>query len=105
MATKSNLNVSVGDTETELIESTATDTQEDRTFSIGNGDKEISATAWGSNSGTSWEEIESKTIDPSGYETIILGSNHYLYVKLTGKTTTSGDTSIVDAFLTYTPPE
>ena len=104
MAVKSNLNVNVGDTETELIGSTATATMEDRIFSIGNGLKEISATAWGSNDGASWEEIETKTISARGYDTIIIMRNHYINIKLTGKTTNQGDTSIVDSYFSYTPP-
>jgi len=48
MAIKSALGVEVGDTETEIIESTLTFTDEDRIFGVGNGDKEIIATAWGS---------------------------------------------------------
>jgi hypothetical protein len=104
MATKSNLNVNVDDNETELIGSTETDSNQDREFSIGNGEKEISATAWGSNTTTDWEEIKTIIIGPHGYDKIIILRNHYFNCKLTGKTTNQGDTSIVDAFFTYTPP-
>lgn len=105
MATKSNLNVEVGDIETELIESTLTSTDENRTFGVGNGEKEIKATTWGSNDNQNWEEEESKTIAPRDYETLIVGINHFPRVKLTGRTTTPDETSILDAYLTYSPPE
>lgn len=105
MAIKSNLNVEVGDTETEIIEPTATVTTDERIFSVGNREREIIATAWGSNSDTGgWEQIESKTIAPGGYGIIILGMNHHLYVKLTGRTTLPGETSVVDGYLTFTEP-
>lgn len=103
MVIKSNLNVSVGDTETELIGSTETDSNQDREFRIGNREKEISVTAWGSNPGEEWEEIETKTIDSHLYDIIIILRNHYINCKLTGKTTNQGDTSMVDSFFTYTP--
>ncbi len=104
MTTISRLKVEVKFTETEIIESTATLTHDDRVFGVGNGEKEIIATAWGSKDNNEWEKIESKTVAPMGYENIILGSNHYLYVKLTARTTGSGETSIVDGYLTYTIP-
>jgi hypothetical protein len=103
MAIKSNMNVEVGDTETELIGSTATDSHEARTFSIGNKEKEVEVKAWGSPDNMAWQEITSKTIAPEGYDTIILGVNHWWYVKLTGKTTNPGDTTHVDVYFTYTP--
>lgn len=101
MAIKSNLNVNVGDTETELISSTETNTLEERIFRIGNGDKEISVTTWGSNPGMDWEEIKTKTIIANGYDTIKLDVNHFFNCKLTGNTTSSGEVSIVDAFFNY----
>jgi len=102
MATKSNLNVEVGDTEIELIGSTLTSTNEDRIFGVGNGEKEIIATAWGYDDGQNWTEEVSKTIAPGNYENLIVGINHFPRVKLTGKIKTPGETSIVDAYLTYT---
>ncbi|UCG69434.1 MAG: hypothetical protein JSV09_16975 [Thermoplasmata archaeon] len=104
MATISRLNVEVGDTETEIIESTATVTSEERIFGVGNGDKEITATAWGLNDEGIWVVIESKIVTPKAYEKIILGINHYFHVKLTGRTNVSGEISFVDGFLTYTAP-
>ena len=105
MAIKSNLKVDVSDSDTELIESTETNTLADRIFSVGNGVEEISVTAWGSNPGTDWEEIETKTIRPGEYDTIVLGGNHWWNVKLTGKTTNQTVTNQVDAYFTYTPPD
>jgi hypothetical protein len=104
MAIISNLNVNVGEMETELIGSTETNTHEDRVFHVGNGEKKIEVTAWGSNPGEDWIVIETKTINAEEYGTIVLGSNHHFYCKLTGKTLNPGYTSIVDAFFTYTPP-
>ena len=46
MATKSNLNVEVGDTETEIIESTLTSTNEDRTFGVGSKDSYLSPSSF-----------------------------------------------------------
>ena len=104
MAIISNLGVNVREMETELIGSTETNTHESRVFSVGNGEKKIEVKAWGSNPGEDWREIETRTIDSGEYGTIVLGGNHYFYCKLTGKTLNPGDTSIVDAFFTYTPP-
>jgi len=101
LATKSVLGVEVGDTETEIIGSTETSTSEDRVFAVGNRTKEIIATAWGSDDGQNWNEEVSKTIPPGGYEILILGAHHFPRVKLTGRTTTPGEKSIVDAYLTY----
>ncbi len=101
MPTKSALGVEVGDTEMEIIESTETVTSEERRFGVGNGEKEIIATAWGSEDDQNWEEIESKTVAPHSYETIMGGISHHSYVKLTGRTTTPDETSIADAYLTY----
>jgi hypothetical protein len=101
MAIISRLDVEVRDTETEIIESIKTSTSEDRIFGVGNGEKEIIATAWGSDDEQEWEEVESKTIPPENYRTLIVGNNHLPYVKLTGRTTTSGEISIVDGYLTY----
>ena len=78
--------------------------EEDRRFGVGNGDNEINATAWGSDDNQNWTEEESKTIAPNNYETLIVGLNHYPYVKLTGRTTSSGQTSTVDGYLTYSEP-
>ena len=86
MAIKSNLDVVVSDSETEIIESTETVTTASRKFNVGNGEKRISITAWGSNDNQNWEEVESKTIGINKYDSIIMGLNHHLYVKLTGKT-------------------
>ncbi len=105
MATISGLGVEVRATETEIIESTLTSTSEDRIFGVGNGEKEIIATVWGSDDGQDWNEEESKTIPPRVYEILILGLNHYPRVKLTGRTTTPGETSIVDTYLTYPEPD
>ena len=104
MATKSSLNVEVGDSETEIIESTHTSTESDRTFGVGNGDKEIIATAWGSDDEENWFKEESKTVAAHAYKILIVGLHHYPYVKLTGRTTTSGQTSIIDGYLTYEEP-
>lgn len=99
--TKSNLGVEVGDTEIEIIDSTRTDKRYDRTFSIGNTDNEIEVKIWGSDDNQNWEQLQSKIIPPNGYGILIEGPEHDPYVKLTGKTTNPGNTTIVDGFLTY----
>jgi len=101
MATKSRLNIEVRDTETEIIESTDTSTSEDRIFGVGNGEKEIIATAWGSNDNQNWEEVESKTIPPRNYKILVVGMNHLPRVKLTGRTITPEEIGKVDAYLNY----
>ncbi len=68
---------------------------------MGNGEKEIIATIWGSDDGQNWNEEESKTIPPGNYNTLVVGNHHFPKVKLTGRTTTPGETSTVDAYLTY----
>ena len=103
MVLKLNLSVENKYTETELIEPTETNTREERMISIGNGDKEINVTIWGSNDKIHWKRIVTRTIHAKRYETIILREDHHRHVKLTGKTTKRGDTSKVDAFFTYTP--
>jgi hypothetical protein len=105
MATKSILGVEVGDAETEIMDSTETSTSEDRKFSVGNGEKEIIATAWGSDDNQNWEEADSATIPPSGYKVLVLGPNHLPHVKLTGRTINSDETSVVDTYLTYPEPD
>ncbi len=101
MVTKTHLGVEVGETETEIIGSTETSTNEDRIFSVGNGEKEIIATAWGCDDNQNWEKERSETIPPGGYKILVVGINHYPYVKLTGRTTTPNEISIVDAYLNY----
>ncbi|TEU00788.1 MAG: hypothetical protein E3J23_01640 [Candidatus Stahlbacteria bacterium] len=103
MVVISNLDVEVGDTETQIIEPTQTFTGENRTFGVGNRDKEIIATAWGCEDGVNWVEEDSKTIAPEEYKVLVVGPTHYPWLKLTARTTTSTETSIVDGYLTYTP--
>jgi hypothetical protein len=105
MVTKSTLKVSVVHTETEIIESTRTVTSEERRFGVGNGDKEIIVTAWGSDDNQNWEEIESKTVEPHTYVILIAGPSHWWNLKLTGRATASTETSIVDGYLEYTEPD
>ncbi len=95
--------VSVNSSETEIIESTYTDRYHNRIFHIDNRDNEIIVTVWGSNDEQSWEYWDGSTIDPMRSDVLVLGFNHYWYVKLTGRTT-DGTTSIVDASLTYHIP-
>lgn len=104
MTTKSNLGVEVGDSDTELIQSTETSTSDDRVFGVGNRENEITAIAWGSDDNQNWDEEESKTLQPGDYETLKVSITHKPYVKLTGKTTSSGQKSTVDAYLTYPEP-
>jgi hypothetical protein len=72
---------------------------------VGNGEKEIIATAWGSDDGQNWNKEESKTIPSDNYEVLVVGNNHFPRVKLTGRTTMSSETSVVDAHLIYPEPE
>ncbi|UCG68010.1 MAG: hypothetical protein JSV09_09215 [Thermoplasmata archaeon] len=102
---KESLDVEVGNSETEIIGSTYTDKWRNRRFRIENGENEIIATAWGSNDEKTWEFWKSETIDPGKTETMVLGTNHWWYVKLTGRITDpSGIVSIVDSSLTYYIP-
>jgi hypothetical protein len=103
MAVKSNLNVEITGVETEIIEPTQTYTGENRSFGVGNRDKEIIATAWGSDDNENWEEEDSATITPEKYKGLVVGPSHNPWIKLTARTTTSTETSIVDGYLTYTP--
>ena len=93
-------NVLVTDTETEIIEPHETDKQKDRIFTVSNGENKIQVKAWGKNEGEEWVERSSIDIGPNDNGTLICGPNVYI-VKLTGKTLTSGTTSIVDASLTW----
>ncbi|MFX0208414.1 MAG: hypothetical protein ACFFDT_20695 [Candidatus Hodarchaeota archaeon] len=102
MVTKSVLGVEVIGTEIEIIGPIETSKKEDRIFGVGNGEKEIIAAAWGSDDGQNWVEEESKTIPPGNYKILVVGNNHLPHVKLIGWTTTPGETSVVDAYLTYT---
>ncbi len=105
MATRSVLKVEVGDSDTEIIGSTETSKNEDRIFVVGNGEKEIIATAWGSDDGQNWVEEESKTIPSDNYDVLVVGNNHFPRVKLTGRATNSDEASVVDAYLIYPEPE
>ncbi|UCE73245.1 MAG: hypothetical protein JSV56_09435 [Methanomassiliicoccales archaeon] len=104
MITKSNLGVEVSYVETEIIESTETVKNEERRFGVGNGDKEIIAEVWGSDDNQTWEKDDSKTIDPGDYATLRSGPSHHPFVKLTGRTTVSGEMGIVDGYLIYNEP-
>lgn len=102
---KESLDVTVTSTETEIMESTLTDKKYNRKFYVENGDNEIVITAWGSNDEADWEFMATKIISTKTPEWLILGQNHYWYVKLTGKTTGQpGETSVVDAYLYYRIP-
>jgi hypothetical protein len=104
-ALKESLDVTVRVTETEIIDSTLTDKKFNRKFEIHNGANEIFVTAWGSNGEGIWEIWETKTISAEQTEWVILGPNHWWYVKLTGRTTGPPETiSTVDTFLFYRVP-
>ncbi|UCE75316.1 MAG: hypothetical protein JSV56_06345 [Methanomassiliicoccales archaeon] len=105
-AVKERLDVEVASSETEIIESTYTDRYRNRRFRIENGENEIIATVWGSNGDENWEYWTSETIAPEKTDSIVLGVNHFWYVKLTGRTTgLPTETSIVDASLIYHLPD
>ena len=93
-------NVEVGGTETEIIEAHETPHEKNRIFGISNGDKEIEVNAWASEDGADWEVRETKTISANETDTLIVGPFIY-FVKLTGKTTTLGEISEMDACLIY----
>jgi hypothetical protein len=104
-AVKEALDVEVDNTETEIIDSTYTDKWHNRRFRIENGENEIIVTAWGSNDEQNWEYWDSHIIDPDKTDIMVLGVNHWWYVKLTGRTTGSTYAiSILDASLTYHIP-
>ncbi len=97
--------VEVYSSETEIIESTFTDKWHNRIFRLDNGQHEIIYTIWGSNDEENWEYWDTGTLEP--YQSIVhvMGTNHYWYIKLTGRTTGQLATpSIVDASLTYHIP-
>ncbi|UCE36396.1 MAG: hypothetical protein JSW00_12840 [Thermoplasmata archaeon] len=97
--------VEVASSETEIIEGTYTHKWHNRIFRINNGEHQIIATVWGSNDEQTWEYFDSSTIDPGKSDTMVMGLNHFWYVKLTGRTTDVHATpSIVDASLTYHIP-
>lgn len=99
---KESLDVTVYVTETEIIDSTLTNKKYNRKFEISNGEYEIFVTAWGSNDEVTWEVMDTKTISAENTDWLILGQNHFWYIKLTGKTTGSPDLqSTVDADLFY----
>jgi hypothetical protein len=103
LAKKTTENIEVGFSETELIESTATDSQQQRVFQITNGAKEIIATVHGSEDNVIWSSRESKNISPNTMDQITLEINHDQYIKLVARTTKFGDSSIVDTTFTFTP--
>lgn len=102
MGSKSATNVEVSNAETEIIGSTETNKNHDRMFTVQNGEKDIIATAWGLDDNEVWQVEDTKTINARESNVLVVGPSHAPRVKLTGKTTTSGDTSIVDATLTWT---
>ena len=104
MATISSLGIEVGNTETEIIEATHTNKDENRTFGVGNQTNEIIATVWGSDDNQDWKELEIKTIAPGSYEHLIVGPSHDPWVKLTGRTMNPGITSSIDGYLIYSEP-
>ncbi|MFW9881366.1 MAG: hypothetical protein ACFFG0_50525, partial [Candidatus Thorarchaeota archaeon] len=65
-----------------------------------NGDNEIEVKVWGSNDQENWEQRASITISANSTDSLICGP-HVYWVKLVGKTTTPGTSSIVNATLTY----
>lgn len=96
--------IEVDSSETELIGSTYTDKWHNRLFHIENGNSEIMATVWGSNDNENWEYWNSAIIGPYENENVVMGINHFWYVKLTAMTTSSTGTSSVDASLNYHIP-
>jgi hypothetical protein len=104
MTVKSSENVEVNNTETEIIEPTDTDKNENRTFSVENGDKQIIASAWGLDDNQTWQVEDSKPILPNDTGILVVGPTHMPRVKLTARTTMVTDISIVSATLTYSEP-
>ncbi len=103
MAEISSENIEVVFRDTEIIGSTATDSDQERKFQITNGDKEIIATVMGSEDNMVWSARESKNISANNSDRIEVEINHHIYIKLMVKTTNFSDVSIVDATFTYTP--
>lgn len=104
MAIISSTNVEVNNLETEIIESTLTDKNEDRTFSVVNGEKQIMAIAWGLDDGGIWQVEDTKTIEPFQSADLVVGATHMPRVKLTAKTILVDDISVINATLTYSEP-
>ena len=101
MAEKYAYNVEVVYGETEVIGSTATDSNQERKFQVTNGVKEIIAIVHGSDDNVNWRPRERKNISPNSSDIIELEFNHDVYIKLKAKTLSLADTSIVDAIFTY----
>lgn len=92
--------VEVTDTETEIIEPQETPSEKTRHFAVVNGENEIEVKVWGSNDCERWVERDSRTIEANGAGALICEPT-VCWVKITGKTTTSSTTSIVDVYLFY----
>jgi len=93
-------NVEVQDSETEIIEPQETDKEVDRVFEVTNGDIEIEVKALGSNDNQTWELRDELIISANNQGTLTAGP-HVNWVKLVGKTTVPGTTSIVSATLSW----
>ena len=103
MAEISSENIEVVFSDTEVIGSTATDSDQERKFQITNGDKEIIAIVMGSEDNVLWSARESKNISANSSDEIDVEINHHIYIKLIAKTTDLVDESIVYATFTYSP--
>jgi hypothetical protein len=101
MGSKSVTDVEVSDTETEIIESTETNKNDNRTFTVQNGEKQIVVTAWGLDDNQIWQIEDTQVIAPRESNVLIVGPSHAPRVKLTGRTVTQSDISIVDATLIW----
>lgn len=104
MGSASATNIEVSSTETEIIGSTETNKNENRTFTVQNGEKQIEAIAWGLDDNEVWQIEDTKTIFPREGDVLVVGLTHCPRVKLTGRTTSSEGISIVNATLTFADP-
>ena len=93
-------NVTVHDVETEIIESTNTNHNVDRVFTIENGDYEGFFRIMGKNEGTEWEERDSRNISANTTETFVSGPT-VCFVKLLGTCNVSGEETIVNSKLEW----
>ena len=101
MGSKSVSNIEVRTTETEIMDPTMVDSKANKRFTVDNGENEIIATAWGSKNGIDWIQKDEKTIGSNENGILVVGPNHCINVKLTGRTTAQTAISSVDATLTW----
>lgn len=92
----------VSDSETTVIGSTQVDADKDKNFEVTNkGANPVVFRAYGSADGSEWDLKDTKEVDRGNGTSLMVERNAMVYVKLTGQTKTTGQTSTVDAKLEW----